>query len=69
MDEATLVETLVKERSKGNWGDNNPKLIAYTACEAALAGSEKVSGGSPKTVQAIKNQWQRVCTNILNYMG
>jgi hypothetical protein len=61
-DEAVLVETLVKEKAKGMWGDNNPKPAAWTACEAALAGSEKVSGGGPKVVAAItgKSQWQRV---------
>jgi hypothetical protein len=54
-DEATLIEALLKEKRKGSWGDNNPKPSAYTAAEAALAGSEKTSGGAPKTVSAIKS--------------
>jgi len=59
-DEATLVETLIKEKRKANWGDNNPKPVAFTAVEVALAGSELVSGGAPKGVAAIKSRWQRV---------
>lgn len=59
-DEALLVETLARERSKGNWGDNNPKPSAFTACEVALAGSERISGGVPKCIQTIKSRWQRV---------
>jgi hypothetical protein len=59
-DEATLLQTLRSEKANGSWGDNNPKPSAYTACELALAGSEKVSGGGPKGVSAIKSRWQRV---------
>jgi hypothetical protein len=58
--EALLVETLIKQKLTGNWGDNNPKPVAWTACENALAGSEEASGGCPKTVVAIKSRWQRV---------
>jgi len=60
-DEALLIQTLALEKSKGNWGDNNPKPVAFTACEVALAGSECASGGIAKGVPAIKSQWQRVC--------
>jgi hypothetical protein len=59
-DEALLVQTLQIQKADGNWGDNNPKPTAYTACEAALSGGEKLSGGSAKSVQAIKSRWQRV---------
>ncbi|KAH9042420.1 hypothetical protein EDB84DRAFT_1559391 [Lactarius hengduanensis] len=57
-NEATLVHTLASEKAKSNWGNNGPKKVAWTACEATLRGSEKTSGGSPKTPQSIKNQWQ-----------
>jgi hypothetical protein len=59
-NEATLIHTLSDEKTKGNWGDNNPKKVAYTACERALADSEKRSGGVPKSFTTIKNRWQRV---------
>jgi hypothetical protein len=59
-DEATLVHSLKKAKDDGKWGDNNPKGTAWTACVAALSGSENVSGGGPKTAKAIKNRWQRV---------
>jgi hypothetical protein len=64
-DEAKLVLTLAEQKSKGNWGDNNLKPDAWTACKDALAGSENVSGGTPKTDKAIKSRWQHVCHNIL----
>ncbi|KAH9988184.1 hypothetical protein BJV77DRAFT_910226, partial [Russula vinacea] len=55
-----LVRTLKQQKTSGNWGDNNPKKVAWTACETALAGSEVLSGGAPKTVVSIKNRWQRL---------
>jgi hypothetical protein len=58
-DETILIETLVQQKQAGNWGDNNPKKAAWTACEAALTGKEK-PGAVRKTVTAIKNRWQRV---------
>ncbi|KAI9442813.1 hypothetical protein BJY52DRAFT_1229115 [Lactarius psammicola] len=58
VDKATLVHTLAEQKTKGNWGDNNPKKSVWTACEIALAGSEKVSGGSAKAQPAIKSRWQ-----------
>lgn len=60
LDEATLVQTLIKQKLLGNWGDNNPKPVAFTECEKALVGSEARSGGTAKNVMAIKNRWQRV---------
>jgi hypothetical protein len=65
-DEATLLQTLRGEKANGSWGDNNPKPSAYTACELALAGSEKVSGGGSKGVSAIKSRWQRVHCSFVN---
>ncbi|KAH9168569.1 Myb/SANT-like domain-containing protein, partial [Lactarius sanguifluus] len=59
-DKATLVHTLASEKAKSNWGDNGPKKVAWTACEVALLGSEKTSGGTPKTIQSTKNRWQRI---------
>jgi hypothetical protein len=55
VDEATLVQTLIKQKLHGNWGDNNPRPVAFTKCEKALAGSEARSGGTAKNVIAIKN--------------
>ncbi|KAH9037596.1 Myb/SANT-like DNA-binding domain-containing protein [Lactarius pseudohatsudake] len=59
-DEAMLLHTLADEKANANWGDNNPKKVAWTACECALADSEKKSGGTAKSAQAIKNRWQRL---------
>ncbi|KAF8264931.1 hypothetical protein EI94DRAFT_1805099 [Lactarius quietus] len=57
-DEATLIHQLTKEKKDGQWGDNNPKPAAWNGCMKALAGSEKRSGGTPKTVSAVKNKYQ-----------
>src|ERR1700731_3056430 len=54
-DEALLVKTLAREKAKGNWGDNNLKPVAFTACKVALAGSESILGGITKEIQAIKS--------------
>ncbi|KAH9013586.1 hypothetical protein EDB84DRAFT_1568586 [Lactarius hengduanensis] len=59
-DDAILVHTLAQEKANQNWGDNNPKKLVWTTCELALRGSEKVSGGRPKDVVAIKNRWQKL---------
>ncbi|KAF8256442.1 Myb/SANT-like DNA-binding domain-containing protein [Lactarius quietus] len=59
-NEALLVHTLADQKAKGEWGDNNPKKAAWVACVAALAGSEKESGGHPKTETAVKSRWQRL---------
>jgi hypothetical protein len=58
-DESILIETLVQQKLAGNWGDNNPKKQAWTACEAALASADK-PGTTPKSLNTIKNRWQRV---------
>ena len=49
-DEALLVATLIEEKRKGNWGDNNPKKQAWVACKAALAGSEDATKSCHKDV-------------------
>lgn len=59
-DEATLVHTLASAKAKGHIGDNGFKKPAWTACEEALQGSERISGGTAKTPQSIKSRWQRV---------
>jgi hypothetical protein len=59
-DEALLVETLTLQKAAGAWGDNNPKATAWQACQKALAGSEKESGGAPKVISVLKSRWQKV---------
>jgi hypothetical protein len=59
-DEATLVEAFKAEKSKGNMAESGWKPVAYTAVVGALKGSEKVAGGSAKTVSSVKSRWQRV---------
>jgi hypothetical protein len=56
-----LIETMTQQKANGYWGDNNPKLTAWVACQKALEGSELESGGAPKSMGAIKSQWQKVC--------
>jgi hypothetical protein len=51
-DEAVLIHILLNEKSKGNWGDNNPKKQAWVACEVALAGSEKATKSYCKNTQS-----------------
>ena len=52
-DKATLVRTLMKAKEDGKWGDNNPKEAAWSACVAALAGSEKGNGEGTKTIMVV----------------
>jgi hypothetical protein len=59
-DDGILIQTLKQEKALGHWGDNNPKKVAWTKCEAALTGSEVKSGGVHKTTTSIKNRYQRV---------
>jgi hypothetical protein len=66
-DEAIPIETLIKQKLAGNWGDNNPKKLAWTACETALADTGK-SGAVQKSLNVIKNHWQRVSLLSLRYM-
>ena len=63
-DDTVLVATLTKAKMDGDWGDNNPKKVAWTACEAALKGSKMESGGAPKNGSSIKNRWNKVSTYI-----
>jgi len=64
-DDALLVETMTLQKAEGGWGDNNPKPIAWTACEKALAGSEKESGGARKGITVLKSRWQKVCLDYV----
>ena len=60
-DKGTLVCALKKAKEDTQWGDNNPKEVAWTACVAALSSSEKVLRGVAKDSKAIKRRWQCVC--------
>jgi hypothetical protein len=62
-DETLLIKTLVQQKIAGNWGDNNPKKVAWTACETALTGGDKLAV-VPKSVNTIKNRWQRVSLSV-----
>lgn len=64
-DDALLVETMTLQKAEGGWGDNNPKPIAWTACEKALARSEKESGGACKGITVLKSRWQKVCLDYV----
>jgi hypothetical protein len=55
--EAIFVAMLTEQKQIGNWGDNNPKKTTYTACKIALAGTEGIDGGPPKSHLVIKNKW------------
>jgi hypothetical protein len=68
-DDAVLVETFRAEKARANWGDNGPKPAVYTEAMKVLARSETISGGGPKNVQAVKNRWQKVSTNIFFLPG
>jgi hypothetical protein len=62
-DEALMLDTLTDMKREGkHWGDNNPRPEAWTKCEGVLKGSEKRSGGGPKTAKSIKSRWNRVST-------
>jgi hypothetical protein len=58
---------LILQKLASNWGDNNPKKTAWTVCKAALASTDK-PGVVLKTVNAIKNCWQRVTLFLIEYM-
>jgi len=59
-DEATLVEAFTMQKREGKTSENGWKPSAYQAVVSALEGSEKVSGGGPKTIATVKSRWQRV---------
>ncbi len=67
-DKAMLVHTLKMAKEKGDWGDNNPKTLAWTTCVKALSGSEKKSGGAPKVANVIKRRWQRVRIHHISHI-
>ena len=46
---AVIIELLKNHQSEGHQSDSGWKSIVWTACEVALWGSEKQSGGGPKT--------------------
>ena len=54
-DNALLVATMTTQKVEGYWGDNNLKSVAWTACEKALARSEKESSGAPKNIGVLKS--------------
>ncbi|KLO05895.1 hypothetical protein SCHPADRAFT_838762 [Schizopora paradoxa] len=58
-DEALLVAKLVKARDDGLQADSGWKPVTWTIVVEALAGSEDVSGGIAKGVEACKSRWQR----------
>ena len=66
-DESLFVETLTAWKQEGAWGDNNPKSTAWHACRDALAGSEKVSSGAPKSITVLKSRWQKV-SQLITFM-
>ena len=61
-DEGLLIFTLLEEKRKGNWGNNNPKKQAWTTCKVALAGSEIATKSCHKDIPSIKSCWQQVST-------
>jgi len=63
-DKELLISTLLEEKRKGTWGDNNPKRTTWVACEAALRGSEKATNSCHKDIASIKSCWQRVSASL-----
>jgi hypothetical protein len=61
-DSALLIETLLKEREAGHQSDTGFKPVAWTACAAALRGSEIWSGGAAKTATSAHDHFAKVCT-------
>lgn len=59
-DNVVLVDTLLQEKEEGRQSDSGFKSASYTACAAALSGSEKVSGGLPKSSDSCYNHWGNV---------
>jgi hypothetical protein len=67
VDEATLIATLVIEKARANWADNNPKPTAFAACVKAL--EDSASGGAPKGTAVVKARWQKVTSMYLSRLG
>ena len=59
-DDQVSIDTLKMQQSKGNQTDSGWKHTVWTACEVALQGSEKDSGGGPKTERRCKEHWHSV---------
>ncbi|TDL14017.1 hypothetical protein BD410DRAFT_693273, partial [Rickenella mellea] len=57
---AILVEQLQKAKNEGNQSGAGWKDQVWTAVEIALRGSEKTSGGAPKSQAACKRRWQKL---------
>jgi hypothetical protein len=63
-DDETLVECLKQQQAAGNQSDTGFKPVAWTACVIALRGSEKRSGGGPKTAKSCKDHFGAVSFSL-----
>ncbi|KAF8225652.1 hypothetical protein L208DRAFT_1047203, partial [Tricholoma matsutake] len=59
-DDATLIEVLTKQQALGNHSDSGWKSLIWTTAADKLKGSEKQSGGAPKTAGSCNSCWQIV---------
>jgi hypothetical protein len=59
-DEDTLLECLRQQQVARNQSDTGFKSVVWTACAAALQGSEKWSGGGLKTAKGCKDHFGAV---------
>jgi len=59
-DNAVIIDLLKSHQSEGHQSDSGWKGVVWTTCEAALRGSEKQSGGGPKTANGCKEHWLSV---------
>lgn len=64
VDDETLLECLRQQQAAGHQSDTGFKPVAWTACALALKGSEKLSGGSPKTAKGCKDHFGTVSVPI-----
>ena len=62
-DDATLIEVLTEQQALGNQLDSGWKSLMWTAAADKLKGSEKRSGGAPKTAGSCNSRWQTVCNS------
>ena len=60
VDDETLLECLKQQQAAGNQLDTGFKPVAWTACGISLQGSEKLSGGGPKTAKSCKDHFGAV---------
>ncbi|KAF8233318.1 hypothetical protein L208DRAFT_1166817, partial [Tricholoma matsutake] len=56
--DTTLIEVLTEQQALGNQSDSGWKSLAWTAAADKLKGSEKRSGGAPKTAGSCNSRWQ-----------